>query len=933
MVVRESSSIVAGGRYFMAVVIVAEKPSVAEDIAKVLGVTKKIETHWTSEDIIITWAVGHLLELKKPEEYDERLKDWRKSVEMLPFIPEIFELKPNSGRGNNRKQLTAIKKLITDKSCTEIINACDAAREGELIFRRIVEFSKSKAPMSRMWLQSMTPDSIMKAWNNRVDSNQYSKLRDAAVSRAEADWIIGMNGSRIASTFLRTGRNDGTSMSLGRVQTATLAMIVDKELEILGHEAKPFWELEADFKSGDSEWSARWERRNNVEDKDDPLSKAHRITDEKEKKGLEDLISSNGNYTTEQIHRDAKENPPLNYDLTTLQREANSIWSWTSKRTLSVAQELYDTHKLTTYPRTDSRYLPEDMMETIGKTIKQLGAQDFLAEHSKRLTEGGLNNVTRNFNNAKVSDHYAIIPTGNLPKGNLSNDAKKLYELVCRQFLASFHTIAVWDVQKRITTKSNHDFVKEVRILKTPGWRAVKPKSNSIPEKWNSLPKNPAETELQNHRFKEELTKPTNRLKEAKLLSLMEHAGRNIDDENMADAMKGKGLGTPATRADTIEKLISRNFIQRARSGSLRATPGGIKLIELLRAIPVEWITSPELTGDMESKLSSVQDGNYSRKEYMTLIYNIAEEMVTKIKNHDRNELFNDKEAISNCPLCNSLLKETVLSYICEKNEGRDVGCDFVMWKNSSGRWFDRKTAKRLLIDNQIENLHGFFNRSGEPYSASIKMNETGTVEFVGGGESTSSEEDAELCDCPVCSHGTIRINSTMYACDNQECKFRGLSHEMCKRKISSEEAKIILTDGKSALLEDFTSKKGRPFNAFLTLDGNRIKFEFPPREAAANAKRFQVVPGVVAICPKTKVEIIETDTFFQPATAGTDCKIQVAREMSKREITRTEAKQLIEKGEIGPFEDFISKKTNKNFTAILYMRKNYSVGYKFAKK
>ena len=917
----------------MAVVVIAEKPSVAEDIAKVLGVAKKTDTHWESDDLVITWAVGHLLELKKPEEYDDRLKDWRKSVEMLPFIPEKFELKPNSGRGNNRKQLTAIKKLISGKNCTEIVNACDAAREGELIFQRIVEFAKTKAPMSRMWLQSMTHESIMKAYEEREDSTHFAKLRDAAISRAEADWIIGMNGSRIASTFLRTGRNDGTSMSLGRVQTATLALIVDKELEILGHKAEPFWELEADFKSGDCEWTARWERRNNIEDKENPLTKAHRITDEQERKEIEAVLSSTGDFTTKQEHRDAKENPPLNFDLTSLQREANSMWSWTSRRTLSVAQELYDTHKLTTYPRTDSRFLPEDMIETIGKTIAQLGAQEKMNPHSTRLKENGLSNVKRNFNDSKVSDHYAIIPTGKLPQGNLSPDAAKLYDLICRQFLASFHPIAIWDVQTRTATKANQDFKKEVRILKESGWREVKPKSNAIPELWNTLPSNPSPTQILAHRFKEELTKPTNRLKEAKLLSLMENAGRSIDDDEMAEAMKGKGLGTPATRADTIEKLISRNFIQRARSGSLRATAGGIKLIELLRAIPVEWITSPELTGDMEAKLSSVQNGEFSREQYMKIIYDKAEEMVNRIKNHDRAELFNEHETIGCCPKCDDNLTETVLSYICPSNKGKDSGCDFVFWKNTSGRWFDRFTAKRLLESREISDLHGFFNRNGEPYVASVKMTDTGLVEFVGGGESTSSVDDDELCQCPTCDTGTIRVNSTMYACDEQDCKFRGVSQEMCKRKITPEEAKSILLEGKSGLLDDFTSKKGRPFSAYLKLDGNRIKFEFPPRKAAAGAKKFPVTPGVVAICPKTKEEIVETETFYQPANDGTDCKIQIAREMSAREILRDEAKLLIEKGEIGPFDDFVSKKSGKNFTAILYLKKNQSVGYKFAKK
>tara|TARA_B100001248_G_scaffold47657_1_gene30409 strand:+ start:3124 stop:5877 length:2754 start_codon:yes stop_codon:yes gene_type:complete len=917
----------------MAVVVIAEKPSVAEDIAKVLGVSKKTDTHWESEDLIITWAVGHLLELKTPEEYDDRLKDWRKSIELLPFIPEKFELKPNSGRGNNRKQLTAIKKLISDKNCLEIVNACDAAREGELIFRRIIEYSNSKAPMSRMWLQSMTPDSIMRAFQGRVDSATYTRLRDAAVSRAEADWIIGMNGSRIASTFLRTGRKDGTSMSLGRVQTATLALIVDKELEILGHKAEPFWELEADFKSLDCEWSARWERRDNIEDKDNPLTKAHRIIDVNEKQMLEDIINAPGEFSTAQKHRDAKENPPLNFDLTSLQREANSMWSWTSRRTLSVAQELYDTHKLTTYPRTDSRYLPEDMIESINQTISKLSNQANFKTHCDRLSANGLNNVKRNFNDGKVSDHYAIIPTGKLPSGKLSQDAAKLYDLITRQFLASFHPIAIWDVQTRVTTKSNQDFVKEVRVLKTPGWREVKPKSNKIPEKWNDLSANPAVTEIVEHRFKEELTKPTNRLKEAKLLSLMEHAGRSISDDELAEAMKGKGLGTPATRADTIEKLIARNFIQRARSGSLRATPGGIKLIQLLRAIPVEWITSPELTGDMEAKLSSVQDGNFSREQYMKLIYDKAEEMVNRIKNHDRSVLFNSKESIGCCPKCDDNLTETVMSYTCPQNTGKDSGCDFIFWKNTSGRWFDRFTAKRLLEQREISDLHGFFNRNGEPYVASVKMNDSGNVEFVGGGESTSSVDDHELCSCPACDNGKIRINSTMYACDKQDCKFRGLAQEMCKRKISEDEAKAILVDGKSPLLDDFTSKKGRPFSAYLRLDGNRVKFEFPPRKAAQGAKEFPVVEGVLATCPKTKQDIVETPTFFQPATDGTDCKIQIAREMSGREITRAEAKQLIETGEVGPFDDFISKKSGKPFTSILYLKKNQSVGYKFAKK
>jgi DNA topoisomerase III len=917
----------------MPTVIIAEKPSVAADIAKVLGVKNKMETHWESDEIIVTWAVGHLLELKTPEEYDEAFKNWRKTIDQLPFIPENFLLKPITGRGSNRKQLTAMKKMIKAKDCTEVVNACDAAREGELIFRRIVEFAQVKAPMSRMWLQSMTDDAIQNAWDSRVSADEYSPLRDAAVSRAEADWIIGMNGSRVASTFLRTSRKDKSSLSLGRVQTATLAIIVDHEIEVLGHNPMPFWELEATFSAGDATWSARWERAGHKDNSEQPEHKAHRILERSEKEMLEQVIASDGAFEVKQTNRDAKEKPPLNFDLTTLQREANSTWSWAARRTLGAAQELYATHKLTTYPRTDSRHLPEDMMEEVSKIVRQLGAQDSLHPHSKRLVDDGLENVGRNFDNSKVSDHFAIIPTGKLPPGNLDGDAARLYDLICRQFLASFHPESVWDVQKRTAAKQGQNFIKEQRHLTTPGWRAVKPKKQSLPEGWNNLPSNPADAVMDEHEFKEEKTKPKNRLKEAKLLSLMEHAGRQIDDEELAAALRGKGLGTPATRADTIEKLISRNFIQRARGGALRATSHGIKLIDILRNIPIDWITSAELTGEMESKLSAVQNGDSSRADYMADIAKLVQELVDGIRDHDRANLYDKLDSIGQCPLCQASMKETVLSYICGKNAGRDEGCSFVMWKDSSGRWFDRVTAARLLEVKNIEMLHGFFSRNGDPYETSVKIDDDGKVSSGASGGSTSDETDEELCPCPKCSHGTIRIGQANYACDNGECKFRGLGKNICKREISVAEAKKILTEGKSDLFDDFTSKRGRPFPAYLVLEANKVGFEFPPREPPADMKRFPVVEGIVGMCPKHEIGVIESPTHFLSEKNDKGCKIQFARELSKREVTRVEAKELIEAKKVGPFDDFISRKAGKPFTAILYVKGNESVGYRFAKK
>ena len=919
-------------RQTMPVVVIAEKPSVAADIAKVLGVNSKQDTHWESDDVWVTWAVGHLLELKTPEEYDESFKNWRKSIEKLPFIPESFQLKPITGRGNNRKQLTAIKKMITSKDCTEVVNACDAAREGELIFRRIIEYAKVKSPTTRMWLQSLTNDAIKNAWSARASSSDYEPLRDAAVSRAEADWIIGMNGSRVAATFLRTSRNDKKSLSLGRVQTATLGMIVDHEISILSHNPAPFWELEGQFESGDAKWSARWERSGHKDDPERPEIKAHRIVEASEKEMLEQILEADGDFDVTQKDREAKEKPPLNFDLTSLQREANNLWSWSARRTLSVAQELYDTHKLTTYPRTDSRHLPEDMMEAISKTIRQLGAQNNLNQHSQNLVDNGLKNVKRNFDNSKVSDHYAIIPTGKIPPGGLSADASKLYELIARQFLASFHPESVWKVEKRIATKQGQNFTKEARSLSIPGWRAVRPKKQDLPDGWGKLPSNPAVAVLDAHEFKEEKTKPPGRLKEAGLLRLMEHAGKKIDDEELASAMKGKGLGTPATRAETIEKLITREFIGRGKGGSLRATPHGIKMIDILRRIPVEWITSAELTGDMESKLAGVQKGTNQRNSYMAEIKVKVQELVDKIRDHDRSELYSALGSLGECPLCSSPVGETILSYICEKNEGRDKGCDFVMWKDSSGRWFDRETTSKLLKEKSIENLHGFFSRNGDSYEVTVSIDESGKVIIAGSSVTTTDSNDEELCPCPKCEQGTIRIGESSYACDNPECKFRGLGKNVCKRDISVEEAKKILTEGKSDLIEDFTSRRGKPFPAYLVLEANKVGFEFPPRGAPADAKKFPVVEGVLAIDPKTNVGVIETETHYQAEENSEGCKISILREVSKRTITREEAKTLIEKGKVGPFDDFTSK-AGKPFTAILYMKRDGRIGYRFAKK
>jgi DNA topoisomerase-3 len=913
----------------MSIVIIAEKPSVAEDLANVLGVGKKLETHWHSEDIIITWAIGHLLELKYMDDYDNEFKNWRGTIDRLPFIPDAFQYKPKGGRG--KKQLSAILKLMKDKSVTEIVNACDAAREGELIFRTILEHSKVKTPTSRMWMQSMTYDAMLKAFETRKSGDTYQALSDAAYSRSRADWIIGMNGSRIATRLPQN--RDRSANSLGRVQTATLALVVDHELEVLSHIPVPYWQLNGTFVAGEANWTGRWERTGHKDDPDRPEYKSHRIMEASEKEEIETMLASPGDFTTEEKSRTKKEQPPLNFDLTTLQKRANSMWSWSAKRTLGVAQDLYDKFKLTTYPRTDSKYLPEDMPETVAKTLDSLGGQSDYTEHVKRLQSNGLSNSKRNFNSAKVSDHYAIIPTGQTPPGNFGGDHAKLYDMIARNFLASWHPPSEWTVTKRIARKSDHQFIKEVEQIASPGWRAVVPKKDKVPEGWGNLPSNPCDSTLDAHEFSEELSKPKNRLKEASLLQLMEHAGKHIEDDELADAMKEKGLGTPATRADTIEKLLNRKYIRRSRNGTISAAPHGIRMIDVLRRIPVEWITSPELTGDMEASLLAVQRGEEPMDTYMQKIIQQTQTMVDRIREHDRNTLYLDEPSLGPCPSCSGNVMENTLAYQCEHNEGRDKGCSFVFWKDTSGRWFDRTTASRLLENQSLENVHGFFSQAGEGYDTSIELKNDGKVVTKGSGSDEATEDDEVLCPCPTCDQGSIRITKTAYVCDNTECNFRGMQNVMCKRTITPEEAKPIFTEGKSTLLEDFTSRRNKPFNAFLKLEKNRVTYDFPPRAAAADAKRFPIEAGVVAVCPKTKANIVETETHFTTEDSSTDCKIHIERCISKRDLTRDEAKTLIETGSVGPFDDFVSKKTSNPFSASLYLKKNQSVGYKFAKR
>ncbi len=910
----------------MTVVVLAEKRSVADDIAKVLNVSTSEEHAWVSDDVIVTWAVGHLVGLKFPEDYDPEFKNWHKTIDRLPIVPDVFEYKALGGR--TRKQLTAITRYMKDKSVTELVNACDAAREGELIFRSIVEHAGITTPTTRMWLQSMTSEAIQSAWERRRPAHEFDALGDAARSRSEADWIIGMNGSRIGNTFLK-GRRERTTISLGRVQTATLAMIVDEELEILGHVPQPFWQVEAEVSAGGSTWTARWQRRNHVSDEDRPEYKPQRILDARERDDVASEVLDGGNVSVHVSEREKNEQPPLNFDLTTLQRTANSLWSWSSKRTLSIAQDLYDRYKVTTYPRTDSKHLPSDMGESIDAVLTALNGTEY-GELVQFLRDDGLRNESRNMDDSKVSDHHAIIPTGIVPQ-SMPPEHIRLYDLIVRRFLASWADKSTWRVETRTASTESYDLVRTVEHLEDAGWRRMIPKSAAIPDGWGTVSDGATGT-LADVTFEEEASKPKNRLKEAGVLRLMENAGKYIDDDDFSEALKDRGIGTPATRAETIEKLLERQYIRRSRSGHISATPIGIRIIDVLRRIGVDWLTSAELTGEMEHVLLNVQRGRTARSTYMTDIVERTTDMVHRIKTHDRSTLYLHDPSLGSCPSCGADVMETTLSYQCVNNVGADEGCPFIFWKDTSGRFFDKTTASRLIAQKSIESLHGFFSRTDEEYEATVSIDGAGNVRTQGNGAGAVAASDEAVGACPVCSDGTVRSGADGFGCDAQGCSFRGITAVMCQHVVSNQEARAIIAEGRSPLIEDFVSRRGKPFKAYLVLEGNKVSYEFPPREAAADATKFEVVEGTVGVCPRHGCDIIETPTHFMPASGGTGCKISIARELCKRELTREEANVLIEKGEIGPFSDLISKKGNP-FTAVVWLNKAEQARYRFAKR
>ncbi len=860
----------------MKTLVIAEKPSVAQDIVRaltpVVGRFEKHDEHFENDTHVVTSAVGHLVEIQAPEQYDVKRGKW--SFAHLPVIPPHFDLKPVD---KTRTRLNAVVRLARRKDVGEIVNACDAGREGELIFRLIEQYAGGAKPLGkpvrRLWLQSMTPQAIREGFQSLRSDGQMKGLSDAARSRSEADWLVGINGTRALTAF--NSRDGGFFLTtVGRVQTPTLAVVVEREEQIRRFVSRDYWEIHASFLAEAGTYTAKWFDPSWKKDPDDAERKADRLWSHREALAIADAVRGKSATVTEESKPTTQASPAL-FDLTSLQREANGRFGFSAKTTLALAQSLYERHKALTYPRTDSRYLPEDYVPVVRQTMGVLadsGLRHLAPFARTALDEGYVKPSKRIFDNSKVSDHFAIIPTLQAPSG-LSEAEQKLYDLVTRRFVAVFFPSAEYLVTTRISQAVGHSFKTEGKVLVRPGWLAIYGKEAAAEvadakegDKGQSLvPVKPGEmVRAEAVEPKGLKTRPPARYSEATLLGAMEGAGKLVDDDELREAMQEKGLGTPATRAAIIEGLLNEKYILR-EGRELIPTAKAFQLMTLLRGLQVEELSRPELTGEWEYKLAQMEHGQLSREAFMRDIAAMTEHIVRKAKEYDRDTVPGDYATLAApCPHCGGIVKENYRRFACTGADGQSDGCGFSFTKVPGGRTFEAAEAEQFLRDRRIGPLEGFRSKAGWPFVAELllKFSEdegNWKLEFDFG-DDRKAEETGELVDlsdspplgaCPKCG-APVREHGSSYVCEKAvptaaqptpSCDFKS-GKVILQQPVAPEQMAKLLAEGKTDLLDKFVSMRTRrSFKAFLVWDAEagKVNFafeprasKFPPRRAAA---------------------------------------------------------------------------------------------------
>jgi DNA topoisomerase-3 len=880
----------------MKTLVIAEKPSVAQDIVRALtpvsGKFEKHEDHFENDGYVVTSAVGHLVEIQAPEQYDVKRGKW--SFAHLPVIPPHFDLKPVD---KTRSRLNAVVRQARRKDVGQLVNACDAGREGELIFRLIEQYAGGAKPLGkpvrRLWLQSMTPQAIRDGFGALRSEQQMQGLADAARSRSEADWLVGINGTRAMTAF--NSRDGGFFLTtVGRVQTPTLAVVVEREEQIRRFVSRDYWEIHASFGAEAGSYPGKWFDPAWKKDPDDGEKKADRVWDEARARAIADAVRGRPATVTEESKPTTQASPGL-FDLTSLQREANGRFGFSAKTTLALAQSLYERHKALTYPRTDSRHLPEDYLPVVRQTFEVLADSGLrhLAPHAlTALNNGYIKPSKRIFDNTKVSDHFAIIPTLQAPSG-LSEAEQKLYDLVVRRFMAVFFPSAEYTVTTRITkvqaavggapsgggepdtagSVGAHHFRTDGKVLVRPGWLAIygKEAADEVADAkdgekgQNLVPVRPGETVRTEAADAKGLrTRPPARYSEATLLGAMEGAGKLVDDDELREAMQEKGLGTPATRAAIIEGLLTEKYMLR-EGRELVPTAKAFQLMTLLRGLGVEELSRPELTGEWEYKLAQMEHGKLSRAAFMRDIAAMTEHIVRKAKEYDRDSVPGDYATlVAPCPNCGGVVKENYRRYTCTGADGGSDGCGFSFGKSPGGRTFEPAEVEQFLRDHKIGPLEGFRSKAGWPFVAELVLkysegDRNWKLEFDFG-DDRKAEETGELVDfsggetlgaCPKCG-GAVYEHGSNYVCEKAvptaeqptpSCDFKS-GKIILQQPVAREQMAKLLADGKTDLLDKFVSMRTRrAFKAFLVWDpeAGKVNFafeprasKFPPRKTAA---------------------------------------------------------------------------------------------------
>ena len=902
--------------------VIAEKPSVAADLARALGKVPKKGDVYENDSYVIASAVGHLVELEMPEDIDKKKYGfWR--LETLPIIPEKFGLKPIA---DSKDRFDLLKKLLVRKDVDQVINACDAGREGELIFVYIYQLAKCKLPVKRAWMQTMTMDGIAEAFRNLRDGSQLAGLADAARCRSESDWLIGINGTR-AITKRMFGSRAGNVASVGRVQTPTLAIVFNRELEIRNFKPRAFWRVTAQFQITKGTYEGVYQRANYKKVENDEHDRIDRVWNKALAEAVVGACQGKPLAAVTEEKKSSNQSSPRLYDLTTLQREANNRFGLPARRTLQIAQALYERHKVITYPRTDSRALPEDYIPTCRQTLGNLRGD--LSSHAQTvLNQGWLRPNKRIFNNAQISDHFAIIPTTTEPQ-SLDEMESKIYDMIARRFVATFFPAAEFDVTTRISAVApGHDFKTEGKVLTSPGWLAVygkatvdddSPDSKALPALSPADAGKATTTDVQLHA---ETTKPPPRYTEATLLSAMEGAGKLIDDEEFAEAMKERGL-----------ERNQRELVPTTKAESL---------IEFLAAVKADALTKPDMTGQWEYKLRQMEHNQFPRDKFMAEIVEVTKGIVDRTKTFEEDES-NSRLTDLVSPTDGKPMYETLRGY--KSQDGT-----LMVYKVMSGRKLEETEVRQLIATGEIGPIDGFVSaKTGNRFPSKIKIVDDeknpgrkkaeldfGTKVDVGGLEPfwVDPKTRAELCEAPT--------NYVLRERDGEGWKetFK-VGRLMCQKPITRELAIQLVERQKTDLIQGFTSKKGRPFDAFLLRQGAKIAWEFPPRKPRESAKNADGTPRAprkskapldlekARKLGESKVhdgDLYETADAYVVAKKNSDGSPRVVFEMKRticgKEILAEEVERLVETGRTGLIDGLMSKR-GTTFSAYFVLSKD----------